>query len=92
MLISLTNENKLCLWTLNSNFHTAISFDFKSHKRIPGVKDIIIFGYGNPDDNTIFREETAIELFDDGNLNYNYYWGMPDSVFMKHSSVTMKKV
>jgi len=91
-LISLTNENKLCLWTLNSNFHTTITFDFKSHKRIPGVKDIIIFGYGNPDDNTIFREEIAIELFDDGNLSYNYYWGMPDGVFVKHSSITMKKI
>ncbi len=91
-LISLSNENKLCLWTLNSNFHTTITFDFKSHKRILREKDIIIFGFGNPDDNTIFREEISIELFDNGELSYNYYWGMPDGVFMKHSSVTMKIV
>ena len=89
-LISLTNENRLCLWTLNSNFHTTITFEFKSHKRIPGEKDIIIFGFGNPDDNKIFREEIVFELFDNGCLSYNYYWGMPNGVFMKHSSITMK--
>jgi hypothetical protein len=91
-LISLNNENKLSLWTLNSNFHTTITFDFKSHKRIPGEKDIIIFGYGDSEDNSMFREEIDIELFDNGTLGYNYYWGMPDGVFMKRSSVKMKKV
>jgi hypothetical protein len=91
-LISLNNENKLCLWTLNSNFHTTIVFDFKSHKRIPGEKDILIFGFGNAKDNSMFREEISIELFDNGRLSYNYYWGMPNGVFMKRSSITMKKV
>lgn len=91
-LISLNNENRLCLWTLNSNFHTTIAFDFKSHKRIPGVKDIIIFGYGNAEDNNLFREEIDIELFDNGELGYNYYWGMPDGEFVKRSSIKMRKV
>ncbi len=91
-LISLNNENKLCLWTLNSNFHTTISFGFKSHKRIPGEKDIIIFGFGDTEDNSMFREEIDIVLFDNGRLGYNYYWGMPDGVFMKRSSIIMKKV
>jgi hypothetical protein len=91
-LISLNNENKLCLWTLNSNFHTNITFDFKSHKRIHAEKDIVIFGYGDTEDTSIFREEIAVELYDNGQLGYNYFWGMPDGVFMKHSSIIMKKV
>ncbi len=90
-LISLNNQNKLCLWTLNSNFHTTITFDFKSHKRFPGRKDIIIFGYGDTENTSNFREEIAIELFDNGELGYNYFWGLPDGTFVKHSSITMKK-
>jgi len=38
------------------------------------------------------REEISIEFMDNGDLSYDYYWGMPDGEFMKHSTATMKKI
>jgi hypothetical protein len=91
-LIALDSENKLTMWTLNSNFNTTAIFDFKLHRRIPGQKDIVVFGFSGSKETDLTREEISIEFMDNGDLSYNYYWGMPDGEFMKHSTATMKKI
>lgn len=91
-LIALDNENKLTMWTLNSNFNTTVIFDFKFHKRVPPAKDIIVFGFGTPEENEHTREEISMEFWDNGDLTYIYFWGMPNGEFMKHSTATLKKI
>ena len=91
-LIALDSRNKLTMWTLNSNFNTTAIFDFKLHRRIPGQKDIVVFGFSGSKQTDLSREEILIEFMDNGDLSYTYYWGMPDGEFMKHSTATMKKI
>ena len=91
-LIALDAENKLTMWTLNSNFNTTVIFDFRFHKRIRNSKDIIVFGFGASEDESLTREEISIEFFDNGDLTYTYFWGMPNGEFMKHSTATLKKI
>jgi hypothetical protein len=91
-LIALDSENKLTMWTLNSNFNTTVIFDFRFHKRIRNTKDIIVFGFGASEDESLTREEISIEFYDNGDLTYTYFWGMPNGEFMKHSTATMKKI
>jgi hypothetical protein len=91
-LIALDSENRLAMWTLNSNFNTTVIFDFRFHRRIHSTKDIIVFGYGNSDGKELSREEISIEFWDNGDLTYTYFWGMPSGEFMKHTTATMEKV
>jgi hypothetical protein len=91
-LIALDSENRLTMWTLNSNFNTTVIFDFKFHRRVRPSKDIIVFGYGTAEENEHTREEITLEFLDDGDLTYTYFWGMPNGEFMKHSVATLKKI
>jgi hypothetical protein len=91
-LIALDAENKLTMWTLNSNFNTTVIFDFRFHKRIRNSKDIIVFGFGAAEEESLTREEISIEFYDNDDLTYTYFWGMPNGEFMKHSTATMKKI
>jgi hypothetical protein len=91
-LIAHNNENKLCLWTLNSNVPTVCMFELRRFRRIPGEKSILIFGFGKRNDETIFREEITMEIWDAGNLAYNYYWGEPQGHFLSRSTIIMRKL
>lgn len=91
-IIALNNENKITLWTLNNKFNTMLQFEFRNHKRIHGEKDILIFGFGDAADKFIFREEISIEIWDNGNISYNYYWGQPTGDFLARSNLTVSKV
>jgi hypothetical protein len=91
-LIAYNNDNKLCLWTLNSNVPTVCVFKLRRFRRIPNVKSIIIFGFGSKEDSEHFREEIAIEIWDAGNIGYNYYWGEAGGHFLARSTVIMRKL
>jgi len=90
--IALDHENNLKLWSLNSNIGTMIIFDFRGMKYITNQKKhIVIFGYGTIEDNTMFREEITIELWDNGEIGYSYTWGESKGLFLSRSFITMKK-
>lgn len=91
-VISLNTENKLTLWTLNSNFHTMHIFKFKNYKRIPHIKDILIFGFDTPEPQNDHREEITFELWDNGNLSYHYFWGWPNGEFLTCTNLTLSKL
>jgi hypothetical protein len=91
-IIALNNENKITLYTLNNKFNTMLMFEFRHHKRIHGEKDILIFGFGDATDKFIFREEISIELWDNGNISYNYFWGHPTGDFLARSNIMLSKV
>jgi len=91
-LIAYNNHNKLCLWTLNYNVPTVCVFKLRRFRRIPGNKTIFIFGFGERSDEKIFREEISIEIWDAGNIAYNYYWGEAGGHFLSRSTVIMRKL
>lgn len=86
------NENKLTLWTLNDNIGTLARFELRRFRQVSPKHTLFIFGFGDPEDNNIFREEITIELWDNGDLSYNYSWGEAGGLFLARSSVRMKKI
>lgn len=89
--IARDHENNLKMWSLNSNLGTMIIFDFRGMKYIAKQKHVLIFGYGTIEDNTMFREEITIELWDSGEIGYNYSWAEPRGLLLSRASVTLKK-
>lgn len=86
------NENKLALWTLNNNIGTLARFELRRFRQISPNHTLFIFGFGDPEDNNIFREEISIELWNNGDLSYNYSWGEAGGLFLVRSTVRMKKI
>lgn len=86
------NENKIALWTLNNNIGTLVRFDLRRFRQVSPKHAIFIFGYGDPEDNNIFREEITIELWENKDLSYNYSWGEAGGLFLARFSVRMKKI
>lgn len=91
-IICYDHENKLALWTLNNNIGTMVRFDLRRYRQVSPKHILFIFGYGDPEDNNIFREEITIELWDNDDLSYNYSWGEAGGHFLSRSSVRMKKI
>ncbi len=91
-LICNDSENKLTLWTLNNNIGTMARFDLRRFRQVSPKHCLFIFGFGDPEDNNIFREEITIELWDEGDLSYNYSWGEAGGHFLSRSTVRMKKL
>jgi hypothetical protein len=91
-IICYNNKNELTLWTLNNNIGTMARFDLRRFRQVSSKHCLFIFGYGNPEDNTIFREEITIELWDNGDVSYNYSWGEAGGHFLSRSAVRMKKI
>lgn len=91
-LICNDSENKLALWTLNNNIGTMARFDLRRFRQVSPKHCLFIFGFGDPDDNNVFREEITIELWDEGDLSYNYSWGEAGGHFLSRSTVKMKKI
>jgi len=89
-LIALNGDNIVTLWTLNSDFHTNISFEIKDHKRAAD-KETIIFGFSEAGHDDNFREEIIIDLYDNGEVGYNYFWGLPNGEFLSRSNCILKK-
>lgn len=85
------NKNNLTLWTLNSNIGTMARFDLRRFRQVSNKHSLMIFGYGDPEDKNVFREEITIELWDNNDLSYNYSWGEAGGLFLSRSTIRMNK-
>lgn len=91
-IISYDKSNKLCMWVLNNNVGTTVKYELHRYKHIANEKDVLVFGFGNPENITIFREEISFELWNNGDVSYNYAWGEPDGLFVARSAVRLNKI
>lgn len=91
-LICYDSDNKLSLWTLNNNIGNMARFDLRRQRSVSSKHHIFIFGFGEIEDETVFREEITIELWENGDLSYNYSWGESGGLFLSRSTVRMKKI
>lgn len=83
-------QNRLCLWNLNSNVPGVVVHELRRSESENGSLQSYIFGFGEPADETSFREEVTLELWRDGSLSYRYAWGMPGGAFKARSGVRMQ--
>ncbi len=86
--IALAPNEKLALWSVNTNNPFMIQHDFKKSSLVNGVTSFV-FGFNDPATTQAFREEITLELGPNGALGYKYAWGMPGEEFKPRSSVTM---
>ncbi len=79
------------LFNLNSNSPGLVVHDFSSESiAVDGVESVV-FAFGRRNDKQSFREEISIGLHPNGDLSYNYAWGMPGGEFAERSSATLKR-
>lgn len=52
----------------------------------------IRFGLNDPEDLTLFREEIAIDLWENGDVGYRYAWGMPGAPYGDRSALRMSRI
>lgn len=90
-LICRDNNNEICLWTLNNNVGTMQRFELRRFRNISRDRMVVIFGYGEKEDNEIFREEITIEFWENGDLSYNYSWGESGGHYISRFTIRMKK-
>jgi hypothetical protein len=65
---------------------------FRREEAADGSFRAFVFGCNDIKDRESFREEIAIELWDDGGIGYRYSWGLPGGEFEPRSSVRMGQV
>ena len=90
--IAYDTDNRLSLWTISSNIPTMVKFGLRRYREVSQDKHIFIFGFGEPDDGSVFREEITIELSGNNEFAYNYSWGQSDGMFLARWSAIMKRI
>jgi len=88
--IALSTNEKPGLWSVNTNNPVMLQHDFRREVSEPGVKKII-FGFGDTETLSSFREEITLEMYENGDLGYRYSWGMPGGEFRDRSGLRMVK-
>lgn len=90
--IAFDTDNRLSLWVISSNIPTMVKFGLRRYREVSKDKHIFIFGFGEPDDGSVFREEITIELTGDNDFAYNYSWGQSDGMFIARWSAILKRI
>ena len=83
-LITLDENHKHCMWSLNSNAPMMFKFEIRNQSDTE-----VTFGLNDPMDKSVFREEIKIEFLKDRRIGYHYSWGMPGGDFQYRSGLKM---
>jgi hypothetical protein len=89
-VIGPTMNESLGLWVISNNHPAVIQHELS---RVETLRDergkTLIFGIGAPEARNTFREEIAMDLHENGDIGYRYFWGMPGGEFKERSGVRM---
>ena len=81
-------DGKPCLFVLSNN-HPGVTPHTLKKSEVTEQGQFFVFGFGNTADEKSFREEIALTLFNDGAVEYKYFWGMPGGEFAERSGAKM---
>ena len=88
--IAFSPRETICLWSINSNNPHMLQHDSTQEEVTEaGSRQAYVFGYKRPEDRTDFREEITLELWNSGEIGYQYAWGVPDNDFETRLSVKL---
>lgn len=82
----------LTLWNFNTNTPGLVAHDLRATQSKSGALHSFVFGFNQPADTQTFREEVAIDLWENGDLSYTYSWGLPGGEFKERSGVRMSRL
>ncbi|MEQ1723551.1 MAG: VOC family protein [Pseudobdellovibrio sp.] len=88
--LALALNEKLTLWNFNTNSPALIAHELKTSAIRPDCKASLLFGFNEISDVKSFREEVALDIWNNGEVSYTYSWAMPGGEFKERSSVRMK--
>lgn len=90
-LIAPSEDEGICLWTLNNNIPFIYKHKFREINKVEGAETTLAFFYNNPEDLNLFREQIAIDLWPNGDITYRYSWGIPGGDYKERSGSRMTK-
>ena len=90
-LIAIDGTGLLKLWTLNSNVPGVLEHELRFDGAFEGSTRTLAFVHCEIEEDGMFREEIAIDLWPDGQLGYRYAWGMPGGDYGHRSGLRMVK-
>ena len=74
---------------LGSNQPGVLEHSYFESQSNPGAERTLCFRHGSQHETNSFRETISIDLWKNGDLSYNYAWGIPGGEFQERSSVRM---
>ena len=81
----------LTLWNFNSNTPGLLAHQLRASAPKQDAKASLVFRFGDPNNTNSFREEIVIDIWNNGDLSYTYFWGMPGGEFKERSGSRMIK-
>ncbi len=85
-------NGKLCLWPVMSEIPLILPHTEITVKPESGQQSIGVFGSGQREESTTFREEITIQVHLDGSIEYAHAWGLPGGAFEDRSSCRMAPI
>ena len=91
-MIAPSMDGSVSLYVVSSNHPGITPHAFKEKKEHECGTHSYVFGFGEPDDKTQFREFISLDFWPEGDVGYRYAWGLPKGDFQERSKVRMKRV
>jgi hypothetical protein len=84
-------SQSLTLWNFNSNNPALLAHEIRNYPTKVDASNSLVFGFNRLDDRDLFREEIALDIWQNGDVSYTYSWGMPGGDFKERSGVRMAR-
>ena len=91
-IIGLDSENNLCLWPIMSQLPHVLPHPLRRDRETDDGLRSIVFGCGETNDDTTFRQELTFDLWPGGDLGYRHAWGVPGHRFKTRSSCRLQSI
>lgn len=85
-------NEKLTLWNFNTNSPALLGHELRGSNPKPESIASLVFGFNKPTDTATFREEIALDIWNNKEISYTYSWGMPGGEFKERSGVRMSSI
>ncbi|HVZ40709.1 MAG TPA: hypothetical protein VHI13_15625 [Candidatus Kapabacteria bacterium] len=73
----------------SSNHPSAMEHELRYTERTFAGARTYVFGHGDTEERDTFREEITLTFHENGDIGYDYAWGMPGGEFADRSSARM---
>lgn len=84
-------QGNWALFNTNSNTNCCMIHLLESSDKVEN-KRTLSFMYGQFDQKDTFRERVCLDLYQDKQVAYHYYWGVPGGGFQYRSGLVMKAI
>jgi hypothetical protein len=75
----------------DANPDQPVRHELRREEAADGSFKSFVFGYGEIQDRSIYRQEISIDMWENGDIGYRYAWGRPGEDFGPRSVTRMQK-